>query len=94
MREFEGIIIANPNLDETKQDKLLKKYTDYLNTIGEFISAENLGIKKLAYPIRQSEYGLYMRFRFKATIINVGELEKKYRSDRNIYKFINVGISE
>lgn len=94
MREFEGIIIVNPNLDETKQDKLLKKYTDYLNTIGEFISAENLGIKKLAYAIRQSEYGLYMKFHFKATIINVGELEKKYRRDRNVYKFINVGISE
>ena len=94
MKEFEGIIVVNPNLDEAKQDKLLKKYTDYLNTIGEFISAENLGIKKLAYPIKQNEYGLYMEFSFKATLINVKELEKKYRRDRNVYKFINVDISE
>ena len=49
-----------------------------------------MGKKKLAYPIKKNEEGLYMLINFEAKPELVSELERVYRITDGILKFIVV----
>ena len=88
IKEYESIIIIKPNLNESKQKKVENKYSKLITKYGELDKVENLGQKKLAYEIKENKEGIYIEFYFKSKEIFVTELEKRYRTDEDIIKFI------
>ena len=54
------------------------------------ITIENLGKKRLAYEIRQNNEGIYLLTRFFAKIPVISELERFYRLNEKVLKFLTV----
>ena len=90
MNTYESIIIINPSVDEEGIKSLIKKFTDIINNEGKVESVEELGKKRLAYEIKKNKEGYYTLFNFEAKPELIAELERNYRIEDNVMKFITV----
>ena len=66
MNKYESIIIINPSVEEEKLKELVAKFSDMINKDGKLEKADNLGKKKLAYPVKKNAEGYYIVFYFTA----------------------------
>lgn len=92
LNKYESIIIVNPELKYIGDIK-----EKILNIVGELYidSFEDIGIRNLAYEMQGTKTGHYIKTEFYAKdyeIIN--ELEKYFRINDDILKFITVTTSE
>ena len=90
MNKYESVIIINPSVDDEGIKALIKKFTDIINNEGKVESAEELGKRRLAYEIMKNKEGFYVVFNFEAKPELIAELERNYRIDDNIMKFITI----
>lgn len=90
MNKYESIIIVDPKVDEAGLKALEERYTKMINEHGKVESVENMGLKKLAYPIKKNEEATYLLFNFEAKPEFIAELERNYRITDEIIKFIVV----
>lgn len=90
MNKYESVIIINPSVDEEGIKALTKKYTDIINNEGKVESVEEIGKKRLAYEIQKNKEGFYTIFNFEAKPELIAELERNYRIDDSVMKFITV----
>ncbi len=90
MSKYESVIIINPSVDEAGIKALIQKFTDIINNEGKVDSVEELGNKKLAYEINKNKEGYYVIFNFNAKPELIAELERNYRIEDNVIKFITV----
>ena len=90
MSKYESVIIINPSVDEAGIKGLIQKFTDIINNEGKVDSVEELGNKKLAYEINKNKEGYYVIFNFNAKPELIAELERNYRIEDNVIKFITV----
>ena len=88
MNKYESVIIVNPNLEEESVKKLIKKFSDLINTDGTVASVEEMGKRKLAYEIKKQKEGFYIVFKFEAKPELISELERNYRITDEVMKFI------
>lgn len=94
MNKYESIIIVNPTMNEKQQKEIENKYSKLINENGKLESFENLGKRKLAYEIRKNKEGIYMQFNFESDASFIAELERQYRIDDDVMKFIVVRRDE
>ena len=90
MNKYESIIIVNPNVDEAGLKALEEKFTGLINGNGKVSEVVNMGKKKLAYKVREYEYAYYYLIQFVGKADIISELERKYRINENILKFITI----
>lgn len=90
MNKYESVIIINPSVDEEGIKTLIQKFTDIINNEGKVESAEELGKKRLAYEIQKNKEGFYVIFNFEAKPELITELERNYRIEDSVMKFITV----
>jgi small subunit ribosomal protein S6 len=91
MRIYESLFIIRPSLSDEETGALIEKMRNVADKAGaQFIKAENLGKKKLAYEVRRERKGTYAYFYFKAPNQTVAELERAYRLEDHIIKFLTV----
>jgi small subunit ribosomal protein S6 len=91
MEIYESLFIIRPSLSDEETNGLIEKMKSVAGKTGaQFIKAESLGKKKLAYEVRRERKGTYAYFYFKAPNNTVGELERAYRLEDNIIKFLTV----
>ena len=90
MNKYESVIIINPSVNDEGIKALIKKYTDIINNEGKVESAEELGKRRLAYEIMKNKEGFYVVFNFEAKPELIAELERNYRIDDSVMKFITV----
>ena len=90
MNKYESVIIINPSVDEEGIKALITKYTDIINNEGKVESVNEIGKKRLAYEIMKNKEGYYTVFNFEAKPELIAELERNYRIDDNIMKFITI----
>lgn len=90
MNKYESIIIVAPTVDEKQQKEIENKYSKLIKENGKLADFKNLGKKLLAYEIKKNKYGLYMQINFESEASFIAELERQYRIDDNIMKFIVV----
>lgn len=88
INKYESVIIIKPNLKEDKQKEIENKYVEFIKRYGKLEKIENIEQKKLAYEIKGNKEGIYIIFYFKSKENFVEELEKKYKIDEDILKFI------
>ncbi len=88
---FETVFIARPNLNEEEVAKLTEKIKATIGKHGGvFIKSENWGKKKLAYEVKKEKKGTYVLFWFEGDGRLVSELERSYRVEDGVIKFITV----
>lgn len=88
MNKYESIIIVNPKLNEKQQNEIENKYKKIINKNGNVISIENIGKKKLAYEVKKNKEGIYIEINFTSEASFIEELERQYKIDENVIKFI------
>ena len=90
MNKYESVIIINPSVDEEGIKAVIAKYTDIINNEGKVESVNEIGKKRLAYEIMKNKEGYYTVFNFEAKPELIAELERNYRIDDSIMKFITI----
>lgn len=90
MNKYESVIIIRPNLEEGEIEGIVTEITDLINENGKVIEVDKKGIKKLAYEINKCKEGYYIVIYFEADPSIISELERNYRINENIIKFITV----
>ncbi len=88
MNKYETVLIMKENITEEIKNKVINKITDYLNTKGEVTKIEDIGLRKLAYEIKKNKKGYYYVIEFDAKPESIIELERMYRINDEIIKFI------
>lgn len=91
MRRYETIIIMDPDLPAEKQEPVLKRVEETIAQQGGYLAlSDDWGTRKLAYAIKKKERGHYIRFDFCGTGAVVNEIERFFRIDDSILKYMTV----
>lgn len=95
MNKYESVIIMNPNENKEEIKNTIEKFQKIMEDFSNRkVEIEDLGERRLAYEIKHNKIGHYAIFNFYAKPENIEELERNYRIDDNIMKFINVRHEE
>lgn len=85
INKYEGVVLLNIRTTLIQ----LKNVKDRIEEIVyNLMLVEDLGIKKLAYDIKENKEAYYIRFEFTDKAENIAELEKYFRINDDILKFI------
>ncbi len=90
MNNYETIMIINSNLDEAATKASVEKITDLINANGKVESVEEIGKKKLAYPIKKQAEGYYVLVNFSSNPEFIDELDRVYNITDEVIKHIVV----
>lgn len=89
LKHYETMFILKPTLteEETAAQIELVKSTIEKNG-GEIASCDDMGSKQLAYEIEKHKRGYYFVAYFKGQPSGLAEIERQYRINENILRFI------
>ncbi len=92
---FESIIILQPNLTDEEKSKVVNDYKEYFKKISDQeVEVDDRGKRKLAYQIKDNTEGYFISYYFDAKEHDVSDLEKQYRFDDNVIKFMTIKVSK
>ena len=91
--KYESVMILKESLENEEYTKEFDKIKSYFENC-EIKKFEEIGKRKLAYEIKQNTFGIYILVEFQTEKENILEIERKYRIDENILKFIVVRIDD
>jgi small subunit ribosomal protein S6 len=95
MRRYESIIILDPDLSEEQRSPVLERAKELIPQQGGFLAfIDDWGAKKLAYEIKKKERGYYVRFDYCGTAALVDEMERFFRIDDRVLKYMTVLIDQ
>ena len=93
MEIYESLFIIRPSLNDEETSTLVEKMKGVVEKNGAtLVKAENWGRKKLAYEIKRERKGTYVYLFFKGPGQVIGELERSYRLEDSIIKFLTVRL--
>jgi len=91
MRRYETIAIIDPDLSDENRTQVLEKTTKLIPKEGGFlIMLDEWGNRKLAYEIKKKVRGYYVRIDYCGMGPLVDEMERSFRIDDKILKFMTV----
>ena len=90
MNKYETIFFIKDDITEEQRNEVVSEIRKYLEKNGKVSEEENLGKKKLAYEVKKYEYAYYYVINFTGKASIIPELERKYRINENILKFITI----
>lgn len=90
LKKFENVIIINGSYTQKNYTKVLDIVKDYIKDLAEIEKIEELGLKRLAYEVQGQKNGYYVIFEINATLENIKNLERFYRINDDVLKFIFV----
>lgn len=90
IRRYETVFIVDSTLNEDKKiDETVDKIIDFLKSQeANIFSIDKWGKKRLAYLINKKQYGFYTLIEFEAEGTVIAELERIYRLDEMILRYI------
>ena len=92
---FESIIILQPNLTDEEKSKVVNDYKEYFKKISDQeVEVDYRGKRKLAYQIKDNTEGYFISYYFDAKEHDISDLEKQYRFDDNVIKFMTIKVSK
>ncbi len=89
LKHYETMFILKPTLTEEEnaaQIELVK--ANITKNGGEIIACDNMGSRQLAYEIQKHKRGHYFVIYFKGEPNGILEIERQYRINENILRFI------
>ena len=90
MNKYETIFLIKDDITEEQRNEVVSEIRKYIEKNGKVSEEENLGKKKLAYEVKKYEYAYYYVINFTGKASIIPELERKYRINENILKFITI----
>lgn len=90
MNHYETIFIVDPDTPETEQDSIFEKLKSRIAADGKLIMFDDWGSRKFAYEIKKKRQGRYVRLDFCSEGALVDEIERLFRLDYRILKYMTV----
>jgi small subunit ribosomal protein S6 len=95
MRRYETIFIARPNAAEDELEAIAAKTSAIIEGDGgSILRIDKWGLKKLAYLIKKESQGYYVFIDYAGIPASVAEIERVYRIDDRILKYLTVKIAD
>jgi len=95
MRKYETVIVLVPEMEEQDQKSFIERVSGIVSENGGVVEkVDNWGKKKLAYPIRKKEEGIYICINYQADGERVKELERVLRVSENVLRYLTVKVHE
>lgn len=95
MRRYETTYILRPNLGEEQFSEIIERTNKIVKGDGgAVINLERWGTKKLAYEIKKEAFGHYIYFDYAALGTNVHEMERIFRIDDRVLRYLTVKIAD
>lgn len=91
MRRYETVFIIRPSQSEDEINTIIENTKKIiLDEKGSIISLSRWGLKKLAYTIKKESQGQYVFCDFAGTPAAVSEIERKFRIDDAVLKYLTI----
>lgn len=95
MKRYETIVIIDPDLSKEAETPIFERLNDLIPQYkGFLIETDDWGTKKLAYDIKKKNRGHYVRLDFCGDGSLIQEMERFFRIDDKIMKFMTVLLDE
>ena len=95
MRRYETIYILRPTMSEDEVNAVIDNTNAILsNDDGQIISLDKWGVRTLAYLIQKETQGYYVYCNYATEPGNVAEMERKFRIDESIMKYMTVKLAD
>ena len=90
MANYEAMFIVNPNVNEEQKKEITAHLNDaILKNQGEVVSAAVWSEKrKLSYPIKKFQEGIYYLINFKAEPSSILKLKQLYKLNESIIRLL------
>lgn len=91
MNKYEAIYIVTPEMEDEAIKGVIEKFSGIITANGgEIEKTDEWGRKKLAYPIDYKTEGYYVLVNFAAAPELPRELERNFRNDESILRYMVV----
>jgi small subunit ribosomal protein S6 len=91
MRRYETFIILDPDLAAEQRAPVVERVQEIMAQMGGFlVRIDEWGSRKMAYTIRKKERGYYVRFDYCGSGQMVNEMERFFRIDERVLKYMSV----
>jgi small subunit ribosomal protein S6 len=95
MRRYETIYILRPTLSEDEVTAVIDNTNAVLATDGgQNITLDRWGLRTLAYLIKKETQGYYVYCDYATAPANVSEMERKFRIDESVMKYMTVKLAD
>jgi small subunit ribosomal protein S6 len=92
---YETVFILTPVLSDLQMKDAVDKFRKVLTDNGaELVHEENMGLRKLAYPIQHKNTGYYQLFEFKAPGTIIEKLNTEYLRDERIIRHLTISLDK
>ena len=89
MNKYEAMYIIKPTVEAEARTALIQKFSDLLTANGGQVeSVEEPGMNKLAYEINDIGEGYYVLVNFTAEAAVPAELERNFRINENVMRYM------
>ena len=94
-RIYESAVLLNAALEDEQIQSLISRIKEVITTNGGEISEiEDWGRKRLAYMVNKNKIGYYAIFRFNALPDIISKLERFYKLEDNILRYLTIKLSK
>ncbi len=94
-RVYELMFIAAPETADEDIAKLNETITKLIETEGgSVVKLEDMGRRRLAYPINKKNEGYYVLFEIEGSGKEIAELERRMRVNDTIMRYLTVRVDE
>lgn len=91
MNSYEIMMVVIPNASKENIDRIVKKMERIITDNGGKIKEiQEIGMKKLAYPIKGAIEGLYLLFQFNTLPKTIKELEQMLKLEEMVLRYLIV----
>lgn len=91
MNSYETLFVVKPTLTEEETTAQVTKIKEVLTKEGaEILATDDMGMKKLAYPVQKNDRGYYTVVYFNAEGSVIKELERNLKINEEVIKFLTV----
>lgn len=92
---YESAVLINAALEEDQIQSIISRIKELISSNdGEITDIEDRGRKRLAYMIKKSKIGYYIIFQFNAYPQIISTLEKFYKLDENILRYLSIKLTK
>jgi small subunit ribosomal protein S6 len=92
---YETLFITLPNLSEDEERTVVASLSQVVSDAnGTMVAMDRMGRRRLAYPIKKFEDGVYTRFLYDADTSVPRELERRLRISDKVLRQITVRLTE
>jgi small subunit ribosomal protein S6 len=88
---YETLFVVKPTLTDEETAAQIAKIKDVLAKEGaELVATDDMGMRKLAYPVQKNDRGYYTVLFFKGAGTVINELERNLKINEDVIKFLTV----